>query len=176
MNPERSSDLCLECGLCCNGVLFVDGELLTEDNAPRLQQLGLKVFENSKSKFVTRKFAQPCAVFDGCRCGIYSERPMYCRQFECLLLKSVKNGHTPKAEAAKVIQQARKRAGNVKRLLRELGDDDDDVPLSTRFRRVKRRIETREADANALERFGELTLAVHDLNLLLSSAFYPGEE
>src|ERR1041385_5603363 len=94
MNPNDSNSLCLECGLCCNGVIFADVRLQPGDNAPRLQSLGLKFLPNRQSQIANRKFSQPCAAFAGCKCTIYSERPTYCRKFECLLLKSVKTGET----------------------------------------------------------------------------------
>jgi Fe-S-cluster containining protein len=176
MNSVQSNDLCLECGLCCNGVLFADGQLLPEDDVQRLKLLGLKLVSNRKSQIVNHKFHQPCAAFDGCRCNIYSERPAYCRQFECLLLKSVKSGQTPEAEALRIVRLAKKRVGKVKKLLRKLGDDNEASPLNVRFRKMKRRMEIQEADTETNRRFGELTLAIHDLNVLLSEAFYPGSE
>lgn len=173
MNPGDSSSLCLECGLCCNGVIFADGQLQPEDDAPHLRSLGLKFAPNQNSKLKTQKFLQPCACLDGCRCRIYSERPKYCREFECLLLKSVKSGRTDTAAALRVIRNARQRVDKVKRLLRDLGNTEEDLALSKRFRKVKRQIENSALDDNTAEKFGELTLAVHDLNVLLSEAFYP---
>jgi hypothetical protein len=39
---------------------------------------------------------------------------------------------------------------------------------------MKRSLETSPFDKNAARKFGELTLAVHDLNMLLAKSFYPG--
>jgi hypothetical protein len=39
---------------------------------------------------------------------------------------------------------------------------------------MRQRLETTIPDRKTSGLFGELTLAVHDLNLLLSDAFYPG--
>jgi hypothetical protein len=166
MNQIDANALCLECGLCCNGVIFADVQLQPGDNAARLRILGLK-------SGVNRKFPQPCTAFDGCRCNVYSERPQYCREFECLLLKGVKGGEMGIAGALRVIRTARQRVQKVKQLLNELGDADERVALSKRFRRVKRRLERSPLDDETAEKFGELTLAVHDLNVLLSEAFYP---
>lgn len=173
MNPGDSNSLCLECGLCCNGVIFADGQLQPEDDAPRLRSLGLTFARNSKPETRNPKFIQPCACFDGCRCQIYSERPKYCREFECLLLKSVKSGRTDTAAASRIIRNARQRVEKVKRLLRDLGNSEESLALSKRFRKVKRQMESRALDDETAEKFGELTLAVHDLNVLLSEAFYP---
>ena len=161
-----SNPLCLECGLCCNGVIFANGQLQPGDDAERLRELGLKLLSK-------RKFHQPCAAFDGCRCQIYAERPQYCRAFECALLKNF-NARNIEADAAlRIIRRARRQAEKVMRLLRELGDADEHKPLTARFRQMQRRMETCELDEASADRFGELTLAVLDLQVLLSGEFLP---
>ena len=122
------------------------------------------------------KFAQPCALFDGCRCRIYGERPAYCRKFECSLLKRVNAGQVRAAAALRIIRSARRRVNEVKALLHKLGDRDEHIPLRARFRRMKHRFEAGPPDDPAAELFGRLTLSVHDLNVLLSDEFYPGNK
>src|SRR5205085_3161813 len=102
----------------------------------------------------------------------YAERPTYCREFECLLLKSVKAGQTESTAALKIIRSALRRVKKVKQLLQQLGDADETLALSKRFRRMRRRLESRPMDKETAGIFGELTLAVHDLNVLLSEKFY----
>ena len=48
--------LCPNCGLCCNGVLFADVELQPGDDAGRLAALGMAL----KKKGGQRAFVQPC--------------------------------------------------------------------------------------------------------------------
>jgi hypothetical protein len=74
----------------------------------------------------------------------------------------------------RIIRTARERADKVRRLLGALGDADDQLPLSARFRQMGKRLEERELDEETADTYAQLTLAVHDLNLLLSDAFYPG--
>lgn len=170
MCSTDSNSICLECGLCCNGVIFADVQLQRGDDAARLRELGLAFIQKSKLK--NQKFAQPCTAFEGCRCRIYGEHPRYCREFECLLLKRVKAGETTPAAASRTIRSALRRVKKVRRLLSALGDTDESIALSKRFHRVKRRLENGPIDGNSAEKFGELSLAVHDLNMLLSEAFY----
>ena len=59
-------------------------------------------------------------------------------------------------------------------MLRALGDQDEQVALSVRFRRTTTRLKAMDLDEETAETYGELTLAVHDLNLLVHEAFYPG--
>jgi Fe-S-cluster containining protein len=168
--------------LCCNGVIFADVELQSGDNAARLEAAGLPLSGlkglasgGSKPRSSRKlKFPQPCAAFDGCRCRIYSERPVYCRGFECLLLGNVLEGRTQMSTALKTVQAARDRADIVRRLLRELGDTEESLALNTRFRRTAKKMEDSVLDSTTAEKYGELTLAVHDLNLILSESFYPG--
>jgi Fe-S-cluster containining protein len=187
-NGSAAEDICLTCGLCCNGVIFARVQLQPEDDADHLNSLGLQLrTQRNRTKDASaqparsgattpaRFFSQPCAAFDGCRCRIYDDRPVYCRHFECLLLKNVKAGHTQLAAALRIISTARERVERVRRLLRALGDTDEHLPLSARFRRTSRRLEHADPDKATAKAYGELTMAVHDLNCILSEAFYPGE-
>jgi Fe-S-cluster containining protein len=176
--------LCLACGLCCNGVLFKDVKLQPGDDAVKLQTLGLPLrsgrgAENhtSSAQATLRKlkFTQPCAALcaDN-RCHIYADRPVRCRQFECALLKAALARKVEVEAALRTIRIARERAEQVRRLLRELGDANEHVALSLRFRKVKKRMESGAPAEEPAKTFAALTLAVHDLNLLLNESFYPG--
>jgi uncharacterized protein len=175
-------DLCLACGFCCNGAIFADVKLQRGDDARRLAELGLPLVKGGtrkttgagQSAWIGCRFLQPCVGFDGCRCVLYAHRPQYCRQFECALLQRVKAGATKSAEALRVIRQGHRRVEDVKRLLRECGDADEQLALGVRFRRTARRLERTALNQDAAAFYGRLTLAVHDLNCLLSEAFYPG--
>jgi uncharacterized protein len=162
--------LCLTCGICCNGVLFRDVELQPGDDPAHLKSLGIPL----KLRRGARVFNQPCASLEGCACRIYADRPQHCRDFECALLKSVQNGHTEIGAARRIIRKALERADVVRRLLRQLGDTEETLAFSARFRRMSRRLEAGGFDDESAELFSRLTLAVHDLNMLLRDAFYPG--
>ncbi len=165
-------DLCLACGLCCNGAIFADVQLQAGDDAEQLAKLGLVV--KSAGSNQNPKFVQPCVAHDGCRCRIYDERPSYCRQFDCALLKSFRCGILAKQDVLEIISTARERVALVKELLRELGDTEVSVSLGVRFRRTAKRLERRNPDKANSDSFSRLTLAVHDLNRLVEEEFYPG--
>jgi hypothetical protein len=189
-NGSSAESLCLECGLCCNGVLFADLKLQPEDNHLRLQALGLPLvkprskvpeaeaeapFRPANAAPPNPRLRQPCPAFDGCRCRIYPERPKYCREFECLLLQSRQAGRTDPPGALRLLRTARQRVDKVRRLLRDLGDTEEQTALAARFRRTARRVEKAGFDELTADTYAQLTLAVHDLNFLLSGAFYPGD-
>lgn len=175
-STTTASRLCLNCGLCCNGVLFRDVELQRGDDATKLASLGLPVRAARRGNATVTRASQPCAMLcaDN-RCQIYAQRPARCREFECALFKAVVAGEVAEEPALKTILQAQARAEKVRRLLRAAGDVDEERPLTQRFQRTRRRFESGTMGESALESFADLTLAVHSLNLLLSERFYPGQ-
>lgn len=169
MDAALINRLCLECGLCCNGVLFRDVELRDDDDSNRLKELGLPV------KTTARKscFTQPCAALNGCHCRIYPERPRLCREFECLLLKRAAAGETDIDSALRLIRKTLKKAGQVRQLFQDLGCQNEKGSFSLRFRRIQRRMETTEITEEQADTYAQLTLAVHELNRVLRQSFYP---
>ncbi len=171
-NVSAEQTLCQACGLCCNGVIFADVQLMGGDDAVRLRSLGLTLKLGGRGQV---KLVQPCAAHDGCRCRIYEKRPNYCQEFECLLLKGVKAGRTEAPAALRIISRARDQANRVKQLLGELGDTEEALSLGARFRKTAGRLEALELDDPTADLYAQLTLAVHELNRLLAEAFYPGQ-
>jgi hypothetical protein len=170
-NGSSAQNICLGCGLCCNGTIFADVKLGADETAAPLQSLGMPLLNSTNRS--GWKFLQPCAAFDGCRCRIYASRPQHCRHFDCLLLNKVQKGETTPDRALRVIRTARKGAEEVRELLNALGDTNDGLALSARVRRLTRRFNRSKPDRNAAEVYGQLTLAFHGLNLTLSKEFYP---
>ncbi|HWQ92127.1 MAG TPA: YkgJ family cysteine cluster protein [Clostridia bacterium] len=175
----RAEDLCLECGFCCNGVIFADIKLRPADHPARLKALAEPFMQpqpgqTAKISWHGSRLTQPCLFFDGSRCRVYEQRPGHCRNFECLLLSNVMAKRLPRQAALRIIQTARQQADTVRNLLQVLGDTDEQESLANRFRRTSRRLEQVGAETEMAETYSDLTLAVHDLNCLLSEAFYPG--
>ena len=81
-------------------------------------------------------------------------------------------GRTTFAEAVEIIRKAQERVDLVEHLLIDLGESENRTALAARFRRAAKRLEKAGFDETTAEQYGRLTLAVHELNLLLSEAFY----
>lgn len=164
--------LCLACGLCCDGTLFSHVNLGPGDDAKKLQALGLPVRVSRAKEPVTR-FRQPCPALCADRtCRLYADRPGQCHDFECGVYKDLHAGRIESAVALRLVKQARQRADEVRRLLHELGDTDGHRSLSQRFRRTKQRMEEGGAGEAAVDTFAELSLAMHYLSLLTIEKFY----
>ena len=180
--------LCLRCGLCCDGTIFRDVQLQPGDDPVELKSLGLPLRmtrcrggDDSAAKPPAR-FPQPCAALGAdCRCHLYEHRPVHCRQFECALFQAVRAGASSIPTAQRLIGDARRRADRVRHLLRALDNADEQAPLGTRFRAVRKAMEAAKYPAanidgrpiDRLDLFHQLSLQMHRLNLLLGARFYP---
>jgi uncharacterized protein len=165
--PDVVSRLCPTCALCCNGVLFADVRLRAGDDAPRLGALGVPL----KQRGAIVHFQQPCSCLDGNRCRIYADRPERCRTFECRLLQRAQSGEVTETAAIKSIGRALRRVNEVRRILRELGDTDESLPLSRRYQRMMRKPIDLAADERMVALRGKLMLAVAELATVLEKDF-----
>ena len=161
------SQLCPQCGLCCNGVLFSDVELRKGDDARRLAKSGLSLVKKGRET----AFVQPCACFDGKLCRIYPERPVRCRTFECGLLKQAQAGAMDVKAALKIIVEARRQADKVRGLLRESGQKDEQLALAKRYVQVMSEPIDLSGGESVAELRGRLMLAVEDLMQMLQRDF-----
>jgi hypothetical protein len=165
---DAVSQLCPNCGLCCNGVLFADVELRAGDDAKRLKRLGLTLTKKGQGKLA---FAQPCACFDGKFCGIYTDRPKRCRTFECGLLKRVQADKLETDAALKTISRTKRQVEKVRGLLCQLGQKDEQLAMTKRYAQaMSAPIDLSDHESHT-ERRGELMLAVDELMQQLQRDF-----
>ena len=129
MTPQLTDTLCTNCGLCCDGTLFADVELVGDAEIARLELLGMTVDEEDTK---TGLLSQPCAALRGTRCGIYAHRPKCCRQFECHLLQNAQLGAVTVERALEQIADAQNQIERVRALLGRLGNRDKSLPLKER--------------------------------------------
>jgi hypothetical protein len=167
-----AEQLCLACGLCCDGTLFHHVQLLTGDDASKLKALGLPV-KIPRAKTPIARFPQPCTALCADRtCRVYADRPQQCRSFECGVLKDLEASRTTPAAALRLVKQARGDADKIRDLLRQLGDTEEHRSLNERFRRTRERMEAGFADEAIGDTFAELSLAMHHFGLLTHDKFY----
>jgi len=166
------AQLCVTCGLCCDGTLFDLVKLEAGDDRARLKALGLPV-KLSRGTLPVARFPQPCAALCKDRtCRLYADRPWQCREFECGVLKQANAGRISVADALRLIRQVRRRADKARRLLRQLGDTDEHRSLGERFHRTSERLEASNLDAEANATFADLSLEIHHLKLKTLDHFY----
>lgn len=100
--PDEQA-ICVECGMCCDGTLFLYAHLNTGErgNLPPL------IEEKSYSSDGRDYFRLPCDYFSG-RCTIYSlKKADVCSAFRCMLLKNYETGGISVEDAIKTVHDAR---------------------------------------------------------------------
>ena len=169
---NSGEQLCVACGLCCDGTLFDNVTLEAGDDLAKMKALGQPMEASTVLKGVYF-FRQPCAALCADRtCRIYADRPVQCRTFDCGVLKDAQAGQITFVEALRWVKQARRHADRARRLLRKLGDTEDHRSLHGRFKRMRRRLGGGVEDAAAAANFAELGLAMHRLDLLTHEKFH----
>lgn len=101
---RHDADLCLDCGLCCDGTLF--GAIVVHIPERELvESLGLEVTEDPAGGLVA---PQPCSAFlEGC-CAIYAVgRPMTCGSYRCAVVTDYTAGRAGRDESLAVIERVR---------------------------------------------------------------------
>lgn len=137
-HPLRDgSPLCLECGLCCHGVLH-HYAALEEEEVETAIALGLGV-EREKDYL---GFALPCPKIDVTRCTIYELRPSTCSGYQCGLLRKYRRGDISLDEAVPLVSKARQLFDSVMATM----------PPTTSFREVREkwRLRSRNGTGEAL--------------------------
>lgn len=129
MSPLLTDTLCTKCGLCCDGTLFADVELVGQAELARLEIMGIEIEDEGRN---TGLLSQPCAALRGTRCGIYAHRPKCCRVFQCDLLQSAERDAVPVERALEQIADAREQIQKVRAMLDHLGNRDEGLPIKER--------------------------------------------
>lgn len=113
---SQASELCLECGLCCQGVLHKN-VILEVEAIPLLEELGVPTYAEGDGY----RFDLPCPLFNG-KCSIYHlKRPATCGSYQCKLMKAYIQGQISLEEGLQIVRRAK---GLVANLQGRLKTDD----------------------------------------------------
>jgi uncharacterized protein len=108
-------------------------------------------------------FSQPCSCFDGRSCQIYAQRPNRCRTFECGLLRRVNQDELDSSAALEVIARTRAQVDKIREQMKQLGNADQDLPLSRRYARLMAEPIDLAGAEELVELRAELMLGVEEL-------------
>ena len=101
--PEQLEELCLSCGLCCDGTLF--GVVpLARDEVQLAERASLPIHRDEAKVGLK----QPCgALVEGC-CTIYAHRPKRCLSYRCQVLKRFASGESTNEATQLLIARAKR--------------------------------------------------------------------
>ncbi len=106
-SPSEAEQLCLHCGLCCDGTLFDSVPLRPEE------KVALPMLARANASL-----SQPCAALqsDKC-CAVYQSRPIACRWFRCLLLDAMQSQEVSLKQAKDIVDDTHRQLDDVKQWL-----------------------------------------------------------
>ncbi len=115
-----TSQLCVSCGMCCDGTLFSQA-LLKAGEPDEARRLGMQVFTIGSGPPETvvgydDAFRLPCHLHDRGWCTIYDDtaRPHVCGAFQCVLLKRLVAGEVDLDRSLEAARIGRDLADQVK--------------------------------------------------------------
>jgi Fe-S-cluster containining protein len=168
MKPNLANVLCIRCGLCCDGSLFADAELVARETT-RLEVLGVEIEDADEDE--PALLLQPCAALKRKRCSIYPHRPTCCRTFECRLLKQAESGAISVDRAKETIAHTLKEVGRLKLLIAQVGQPDERLPLRERLNEALTCLSHMTDDPQTNRKRGDVKLAVTRVQNLLQQTF-----
>ncbi|WP_313114053.1 YkgJ family cysteine cluster protein [Aequorivita sediminis] len=177
MNLENSNitpeqEICIKCGLCCDGTLF-NHAVLRKDEKESLPPLIAKRYMQTETG---EAFKLPCPYFDK-KCTIYDqEKPDVCSSFRCQLLKNLSKEKTTKVDAAQIVENAMELRSEIFALYEKVNTTKE--PMSFRDILFDLRVRT---EKNELENIKDpqldlLMFKSHILEILLIKYFKPSDE
>ena len=159
-----SSNICLSCGLCCDGTLIGFVELNTQEKT-ELREL-MDIVESNEKGF----FLQPCNKYcDGCT--IYSQRPKQCASYKCGLLKSVEQKELDFNLALEIINEVKQKKINIEKNITTLQLELQSQSFYFKMIELKKLLQKYEAESSLKQKYLELISELEQLDNLLVSKF-----
>ncbi|CAM3394876.1 hypothetical protein POKO110462_00720 [Pontibacter korlensis] len=159
-----STNLCLSCGLCCDGTLigFVQ---LSHEELPVLREL-TDIEEASRDGVLI----QPCNKYcDGCT--IYSDRPKQCASYDCELLKAFHRKELDYTSAIETIEVAKQRKSAIEEKLALLQIKLQSQSFYFKMAELRKLYLKNEHELSKTPDFKDLIADIKQLDSLLSKEF-----
>src|SRR5579863_1742874 len=180
LTPESNeSEICLNCGFCCDGTLFPNAVSGPGETAESFIAIGLTPTEGSPGE--KSGFSLPCPHFAGL-CTIYaSPRPWICGAFRCRLLRSVERGKYTVTQAQQIVHETKAMRETLRPVLDAMHADAvaADAGADTRNRSLLRRLQVvigmlvRPEAGQFRDKYGKLLPTVLHLTSRLNDDFLP---
>tara|TARA_R110002050_G_scaffold297339_2_gene458601 strand:- start:3155 stop:3658 length:504 start_codon:yes stop_codon:yes gene_type:complete len=161
---DDSLNICLACGLCCDGTLIGFVELEHEE-IPRLKQI-MEIEEEDANGF----FLHPCNKYcDGCT--IYADRPKNCDKFKCQLLNAVNAKELEFKTAVDVIQLVKQKKTDIEEKVSLLPFALKSPSFYFKMVELKKRLQTLKSDGVITKNQRELITDLAELDQILIQHF-----
>ena len=162
---SESTNICLACGLCCDGTLIGFVQLDKEELSPVKQLMDIEQTGENGMFFL------PCNEL-GCNgCSIYSQRPKACRNFECGVLKSVEKNELSFDKATGVIDLVKQKKAAIEKHVATLKIELQSKSFHFKMLELKKLLRKDKSELSLSKNHQELKLELEELEKLLTKSF-----
>lgn len=125
MAPIQEQKICVGCGFCCDGTLFVHAVLNPGEKGNLPERIEENVFSEGEKDY----FRLPCRYFEG-RCTIYDrKRADVCGAYRCQLLKDLSTEKISFDQAMEMVETAREVRSELLDQYGKLSGSDRNIPF-----------------------------------------------
>ena len=159
-----SLNICLSCGLCCDGTLIGHVQLNREE-IPALRKI-MDIEDESGNGF----FLHPCSKYcDGCT--IYSQRPKQCASFNCGLLTSYEQKELGFDSAIEIIDRTRQKKIAIGKKIVALNITLKSQSFYFKMVELKKVLQKIKSESSFTQKHIELIADLKELDGLLTNSF-----
>jgi hypothetical protein len=118
--PPDEQDLCVKCGFCCDGTIFMHAVLNRGEKGNLPEKIEQNYFKENDKEY----FRLPCPYFDR-KCTIYDKRRAHvCLSYRCQLLKDFADKKISRENALSMIEKMMSTRDELIRLFNEFSEND----------------------------------------------------
>ena len=159
-----SLNICLPCGICCDGTLIGHVQLDKEE-LPALKEI-MEIEDENDNAF----FLHPCNKFCN-SCTIYSNRPKQCAKFECGLLKSVEQKDLSFDSALEIINTVKQKKIALEKKIEVLQIELKSKSFHFKMAELKILLQKKKSESSLTQNHIELMSDLEQLDNLLLQKF-----
>lgn len=100
MDGQLEAQLCVSCGLCCDGTIFTHAGISEKENVASSVSVYLQRQSDGRDVLPLG-----CSLLQDRCCTVYAERPTICRSYSCSLLKAARSGAVSLTEAHRLVAE-----------------------------------------------------------------------
>ena len=162
---NESLNICLPCGICCNGTMIGFVQLEAEE-LPVMRKL-MDITETNSEGF----FLEPCKKLSDEGCTIYSQRPKHCDTFNCKLLKSIQQKEIDFISAMEIINEVKQRRLSIEKQLASLDFELQYPSFHFKILELKKLMRKNKSESSIRQKHPQLISEIEELDKLLFNSF-----
>lgn len=159
MNLATKNNICIKCGLCCDGTLFSWANIEPNEVIDKLFPIETIKIDKSDKK----TFSLPCQFLSNCLCSIYAsetpKRPLTCIKFKCKLLQKYEANQITYSESITLIKKTKELAQKNDDLINDTFPELKELSTSKKIKALKNKLEIANNQAEFRKQFGNILLS-----------------